>query len=161
MKPAGFWIRLLASLIDTVIVALPLVAVIYLLSGGAWLDLTVMHESLRYALQGDAVNALQSARMVDMRWEILFEVLMAAVIILFWRRWAGATPGKKILGITVVDAKSGKVIDNKQAIVRYIGYIASTMILFIGFLMVAFRKDKCALHDLMAGTKVVYTKDKG
>ncbi len=161
MKPAGFWVRAAASLIDTVIIALPMIAAVYLLSGGEWLDLGSMREAVSYALQGDAANAMKHAQVTQMKWEIVFELLMAAVIIVFWRRWAGATPGKKMVGITVVDAKSGGEIDNKQAIVRYIGYIASTVILLIGFLMVAFRKDKCALHDLMAGTKVIYTNDKG
>lgn len=91
-----------------------------------------------------------------MRWEIIFEVTVLAVMIAFWRRWRGATPGKHYLGIKIVDAETFGDIDNKQAIVRSIGYIASTLILCMGFMMVAFRSDKRALHDLMAGTAVIY-----
>jgi uncharacterized RDD family membrane protein YckC len=102
------------------------------------------------------MSALESAKSVQAKWEMVFELLMAAVIIIFWKRWAGATPGKRILGIHVVDYKTGMEISNAQAVVRYVGYIASSIILMMGFLMVAFRRDKRALHDLMAGTAVIY-----
>ncbi|MCJ7765717.1 MAG: RDD family protein [Thiovulaceae bacterium] len=45
---------------------------------------------------------------------------------------------------------------NKQAIIRYVGYIVSTIPLAIGFIMVGFRKDRRALHDLLAETVVIY-----
>ncbi|HIC12614.1 MAG TPA: hypothetical protein EYO75_04465 [Sulfurimonas sp.] len=47
-------------------------------------------------------------------------------------------------------------ITNQQAISRSIGYIASTFSFLIGFIMVAFRDDKRGLHDLLAGTVVIY-----
>jgi uncharacterized RDD family membrane protein YckC len=156
MRYAGFWIRFLASIIDTVVLALPLILVVYILSGGEWLDFSKMQQSVGYASSGEAMSALESAKSVQAKWEMVFELLMAAVIIIFWKRWAGATPGKRILGIHVVDYKTGMEISNAQAVVRYVGYIASSIILMIGFLMVAFRRDKRALHDLMAGTAVIY-----
>ncbi|OQX59969.1 MAG: transporter [Helicobacteraceae bacterium 4484_230] len=156
IRYAGFWVRLLASVIDTIVLALPLILVVYILSGGEWLDFSKIQQSIGYANSGEAMSALEGAKSVQAKWEIVFELLMAAVIIVFWKRWAGATPGKRILGIHVVDYKTGAEISNAQAVVRYIGYIASSIILMIGFLMIAFRRDKRALHDLMAGTAVVY-----
>jgi uncharacterized RDD family membrane protein YckC len=155
VRPAGFWIRFLASLIDTVILAVPLGLIVYTISGGAWLDTSAMQESIALAQQGETSMALGSAKATSMKWELLFEFLMAAVIIVFWKRWAGATPGKKLLGIHVVDAKTLGEISNAQAVIRYIGYIASTLVLMGGFIMVAFRKDKRALHDMMADTMVI------
>ncbi len=156
IRYAGFWIRFWASMIDTLVLALPLGVIVYVLSGGDWLDFSQIQSSLDFAQNGEAMNALQSSKATQMKWEMVFELLMAAVIILFWKRWAGATPGKKMLGIHVVDAKTHQEINNKQAVIRYIGYIASTLILLIGFIMVAFRKDKRALHDFMAETVVIY-----
>ena len=75
---------------------------------------------------------------------------------MFWKRWRGATPGKKFVHIKIVDAKTFEDINNTQAITRSFGYLASTFAFLIGFLMVAFRKDKRGLHDLLAGTVVVY-----
>ncbi|MDD2567019.1 MAG: RDD family protein [Thiovulaceae bacterium] len=39
---------------------------------------------------------------------------------------------------------------------RSLGYIVSTLLFLVGFLMVAFRKDKRGLHDLLADTAVIY-----
>ena len=156
VRYAGFWIRVWASLIDTIVLALPLGIIVYVLSGGEWFDFSQMQRSIAFAQNGEVLNALQSSKATQMKWEMVFELLMAAVIILFWKRWAGATPGKKMLGIHVVDLKTHQAINNKQAIIRYIGYLASTLILLMGFFMVAFRKDKRALHDLMAETIVIY-----
>ena len=56
----------------------------------------------------------------------------------------------------MVDAKSFEDIDDKQAVTRSVGYIVSTLAFLIGFLMVAFRRDKRSLHDMLAGTSVIY-----
>ena len=156
VRYAGFWIRFLASMIDTMVLALPIGIIVYALSGGEWLDFSQVERSIAFAQNGETMHALQSSKATQMKWEMVFELLMAGVIIFFWKRWAGATPGKRMLGIHVVDMKTRQAINNKQAIIRYIGYIASTLILLMGFIMVAFRKDKRALHDLMAETVVIY-----
>ena len=78
---------------------------------------------------------------------------------LFWKRWRGATPGKKLVHIKIVDAKTFKDITNTQAITRSFGYLASTFSFLIGFLMVGIRKDKRGLHDLLAGTVVIYDEE--
>ncbi len=102
------------------------------------------------------IHALDSQPKLSFRWELLFEVSVFLVTLLFWKRWRGATPGKKFVHIKIVDAKTLKDISNKQAITRSFGYIASTLLFLIGFFMVAFRSDKRALHDLLASTVVVY-----
>ena len=138
-----------------IILVVPLVIVVYLISGGELIDLSAFSESMVQAQQGAAVTP-QSVPQVDASWELLLEFLVAAMTILFWKQWAGATPGKKMLGIHVVDAKTHAEMNNKQAIVRYISYIASSLPLGLGFLMVAFHKEKRALHDILAGTVVIY-----
>ena len=156
---AGFWVRFVASFLDTLFLAVPIGIVIYFISDGKWFDFTAYMENVRYAMHGNAVRALSNMPQTQMQWELLFEVAVMVVVMIFWRRWRGATPGKKAVGIVVVDAKSFGEIDNRQAIIRSIGYIASTLMLLMGFVMVAFRRDKRALHDLMAGTAVIYTQE--
>ncbi|MEN8147083.1 MAG: RDD family protein [Campylobacterota bacterium] len=156
VKYAGFWVRFLASWIDTAVLIVPLGFIVYMLSGGEWLDFSDFSQSMAFAQQGEMLSALQSMPRTSLKWESLFELTIAGVTILFWKKWAGATPGKKLLGIHVVDAQTLREINNKQAIIRYIGYIISTIPLAVGFLMVAFRKDRRALHDLLAETVVVY-----
>ena len=158
IRYAGFWVRFLATWVDMLILVVPLVLVVYLISGGGLIDLSAFSESLVRAQQGETLSAAQALPQVDTSWELLLEFLVAAITVLFWRQWAGATPGKKLLGIYVVDAKSYDEINNKQAIVRYISYIASSLPIGLGFLMVAFHKEKRALHDILAGTVVIYKK---
>ena len=156
IKYAGFWIRFFASFLDTLFLALPLGVVIYFLSDGAWFDLSQMQANIQYAMGGNASKALAIQPQTSLKWELLFEVSVLLLTILFWKRFKGATPGKKFVHIKVVDATSFEEVSNKQAITRSLGYIPSTLLFLAGFLMVGFRADKRALHDLLASTAVIY-----
>jgi len=156
VKYAGFWIRFLASFLDTLFLALPVAVVIYFLSGGEWFDFTQYQQNIKAAMAGNAQQALTNSPQMSMKWELLFEIVVLAVTVIFWRRWRGATPGKKYCNIKIVDALTYKEIDNKQAITRSLGYIVSTLIFLIGFIMVGFRQDKRGLHDLLARTVVIH-----
>lgn len=159
IKYAGFGIRFLASFLDTLFLALPVAVLIYLLSDGNWFDFSHYQQNMQYAMSGNVTKALESQPELSLKWELLFEVSVLLITVLFWRRWKGATPGKKFLHIKIVDSKTFEDIDSKQAITRSFGYIVSIFVLFIGFIMVAFREDKRGLHDLLAGTAVIYEKD--
>ena len=157
VKYAGFWIRFIASFLDTLFLALPVGIVIYFLSDGNWFDFAQYQQNIAYAMSGNATKALASQPQMSIKWELFFEVAVLLVTAIFWKKWRGATPGKRFVHIKIVDAKTLKDIDNKQAITRSFGYIISTLAFLIGFLMVAFRKDRRGLHDLLADTVVVHT----
>ena len=152
IRYAGFFIRFIASLIDTFVLALPIGIVVYLISGGAWFDWDGYSHSLQLALAGNP-HALQKQPHTSFGWEIVFELAVLGVTVLFWEKWKGTTPGKRLTGIKIVDAKTLQDISNKQAITRSLGYIVSTVPFGLGFLLVLFRKDKRALHDLLAFSK--------
>jgi len=65
-----------------------------------------------------------------------------------------ATLGKMVLQIIVTDNK-GNRISFGRATVRFFAKIISTLILLIGFIMIAFTKKKQGLHDMIADTLVV------
>lgn len=153
---AGFWIRFLASFFDTLLLALPIAIFIYFISDGNWFDLSTYKQNIQYALSGNAQQALSSQPEVSLKWELIFEGAVLIATIIFWRKSKGATPGKKLVHIKVVDAQTQEEITTKQAITRSLAYIPAILILMIGFLMVAFRKDKRGLHDLLANTIVIY-----
>jgi uncharacterized RDD family membrane protein YckC len=67
---------------------------------------------------------------------------------------AQATIGKKAVGLKVVNAEAQK-ISFGQASGRHFGKIISTLILFIGYLMMTWDEKKQTLHDKMADTYVV------
>ena len=158
VRYAGFWIRFIASFLDTLFLALPVGIVIYFLSDGNWFDFAQYQQNLQMAMSGNP-HALDNQPHTSFRWELLFEISVLVVTVIFWDRWRGATPGKKFVHIKIVDAKTHKDISNKEAITRSLGYIPSTLLFGIGFFMVAFRKDKRALHDLLAGTAVIYDEE--
>jgi uncharacterized RDD family membrane protein YckC len=68
-----------------------------------------------------------------------------------------ATPGKRLMGIKVVDINSAP-INFWRAMGRTLSKVFISSIFLIGFIMAAFTSKKQALHDLMANTIVI--KDK-
>jgi uncharacterized RDD family membrane protein YckC len=68
-----------------------------------------------------------------------------------------ATLGKMVLGIVVTDYE-GRRISFGRALGRNLAKIISQVILFIGYLMVAFTEKKQGLHDMIASTLVVVKK---
>lgn len=155
VRYAGFFTRFVASLLDTLIIALPVGGVVYVLSGGNWFDFSGYMNAILLAQQGD-ITALDHLPKTTFSWEIVFEISVLAITIIFWNKWRGATPGKKIVGIAIVDAKTFKDISNTQALTRSLGYIPSTFLFGLGFFMVIIRSDKRALHDLLADTAVIH-----
>jgi len=155
VRYAGFWIRFIASFLDTIFLALPVGIIIYFLSGGEWFDLNQYQQNIQMAMAANP-HAMDNQPQTSFTWELIFEISVLVVTVIFWDKWRGATPGKKFVHIKVVDAKTFDDVTNKQAITRSLGYIPSTLLFGIGFFMVAFRKDKRGLHDLLANTAVIY-----
>ena len=79
-------------------------------------------------------------------------LLGAAYYAFFWGM-NGATPGKRVLGLTVAAEDGSTPIGMSRATLRVLGYVASGLLLGIGFLMIAF--GGTALHDRIAGTRVI------
>lgn len=83
-------------------------------------------------------------------------IISLVYIIGFWT-WRGQTPGKMALGVRIIKT-DGSPIGLGTAILRYIGYIVSAIILLIGYFMIAWDSKKQGLHDKIAGTYVVKTQ---
>jgi uncharacterized RDD family membrane protein YckC len=69
----------------------------------------------------------------------------------------GATVGKMALGARII-RMDGTPLGYKGALLRWLGCRLSDIICYIGYLLVGFRKDKRGLHDLLAGTQVIYRR---
>lgn len=67
---------------------------------------------------------------------------------------SGATPGKLMMGLRIIST-SDERIGFGRAVVRWLGEFVSGLTLGIGYLMVLWHPERRALHDLIAGTKVV------
>ncbi|MCY4367665.1 MAG: RDD family protein [Chloroflexi bacterium] len=85
----------------------------------------------------------------------LFNVVINLAYGVIMIAWRGQTIGKMIVGIQVVDA-NGNVPGIGSVILReVVGKFLSTIALFLGYLWVAWDKDKRGWHDHISGTYVV------
>lgn len=138
---AGFWIRVGAALIDTVIIVaitFPLLLWIY-----GW------------SYFGDDTGMIAGPSDLLISW-----VGPAIAVIAFWL-YKQATPGKMVLSLRVVDAETGNTMSVGQSIGRYLGYFVSIIPLCIGLIWVAFDRRKQGWHDKLAGTVVIRSKSHG
>jgi uncharacterized RDD family membrane protein YckC len=67
----------------------------------------------------------------------------------------GATLGKRIIGIRVVDAETREAIGYRRATVRRVVYIVGGLVLYLGWLWMLFDPRRQAWHDKAAGTVVL------
>lgn len=135
LEPVGFWRRVLASLIDTFI--LSLISFSTLL----WVYGRMFFVDASIAEQG----------VFDDFMDYVFPLM---AIIAFWL-WCAATPGKMLLDMEIVDARTGGKPTLSQWIIRYLGYFVSVLPLGLGIFWVAWDKKKQGWHDKMAKTMVV------
>jgi uncharacterized RDD family membrane protein YckC len=133
LRPAGFWIRAVALAIDV------LVFVLVQASFG-WIAAAIL---------GPPVEGVDSPHgSVG-----LFTVLFSAVYTTVLHTVAGQTIGKSLVGIRVVGV-DGAPLSAGPAFLRYLAGFLSLIPLGFGFLMAGLRRDKRALHDLIAGSRV-------
>ncbi|NEU30055.1 RDD family protein [bacterium LRH843] len=131
-NPSGFWIRLGANILDGLVI---FVVVIMLGS------LLGMDPEGKESFQG-GINLLYS---------LLLPVF-----------WYGYTLGKRLCGIRIVKLDGSNVGIGTmllRTIVSGFVYVITLGIAFIvSIFMVAFRKDKRSVHDMIAGTYVTYNR---
>jgi uncharacterized RDD family membrane protein YckC len=132
VEPAGFWPRAIALSVDTAL----------------FLALTV---PLMWLAYGEKV-----ARIDDMRpWSLAINGLLPLLLaVAFWSTF-GATPGKMLMSVHVVDIRTGKPPSVWRCMLRWIGYLVSALPLGLGFLWATIDSDRRGWHDWLAGTRVV------
>jgi uncharacterized RDD family membrane protein YckC len=142
LRPAGFWIRAVAAIIDTAVI-LVAQAVLYVVAS--------------------TVFGGRSSIAIRMAAQVFGAVLVAVYPVLFHWRW-GQTLGKMAVDIRVMTCRptptspgwltDGGPLTLGCAVLRQLASVLSSAILGVGYLMAGLRRDKRALHDLIAGTRV-------
>ena len=131
---AGFWIRVGASIIDTILIILVTWPILIAIYGMAYFD---------------------SQQIIAGTWDALISWgFPALAVIIFWI-YRSATPGKMLVNIKIIDAKTGGKLSTGQSIGRYFAYFISMLPLMLGIIWVGFDKKKQGWHDKIAGTLVV------
>lgn len=135
-KYAGFWIRLVAYLLDGLVLAIPILAI---------------NLGLLFLSKGSFPYISYLARAIDFLITYTYFVWMTFKY--------QATLGKMAVGLVVVSDKSS-TLTSGQVLLREISKVLSALILYLGYIMAGFTKRKQSLHDMIASTTVIYKEPK-
>lgn len=148
----GFWARGLAFLIDNIVVFIFIIPVIRYSIEETNLNLE------DYDLQdAQQLSELLNRLLIQFSVDALF---LGLIFILFWIV-KSATPGKMVLGCSIVDARTLGKASNMQNIIRYFGYFVSLIPLGLGFIWIGFDSRKQGWHDKLANTVVIKGRPHG
>jgi uncharacterized RDD family membrane protein YckC len=130
--PAGFWVRFLADVVDSLVIYYPVPAAVDVIAMCGLLS----HPFALFVVKVISVLVLGG---------IYYTVLTGR---------SGQTWGKKALDIKVVN-QDGTALTYSTAFGRWCAYLPSYLTLGIGFMMAGWNPEKKALHDYFAGTRVI------
>lgn len=142
VRLVGFFPRLVAYLVDYFVMTTLMSGLLGLFKG--WVEFKPTE------------NTLELLRQPDFWWLLALNVAMTGLFSVLFNGHFGATPGKILIGAKIV-MEDGSPIGYGRALLRYLAEWVSAFSLGAGYLFVAFRPDRRALHDLLAGTRVVFT----
>ncbi len=138
-RPGGFWIRLLAYLIDLLVIVFPFAIALILLdlpTPATWEE--ILARAPEY----------QPLQLLTMLATLIYDTLLISLF--------ATTVGKRAFRLYVVRS-DGSRIGPGRALSRHLLTVLSFNFTFgLVFLMVAFRQDKRGLHDLICDTVVVW-----
>jgi uncharacterized RDD family membrane protein YckC len=138
LPKAGFWIRVVATILDS-----------FLLSIVQFILTLVI--SLLIGFMGIAVGDDPAINMVI--W--LFGMTISLGYAVFFTGYCGQTPGKMAVRIKVIRTDGTPMNYGRAAKREILGKFVSSVLLGIGYLMVAFDSHKQGLHDKIADTYVI------
>ncbi len=134
LPKAGFWIRVVATIVDGFIVFVIQLALGFLLG-----------------MVGMAVGTGEEVGSLIM----LLGYLISFAYYIVFTGYCGQTPGKMALRIKVIRTDGSDIGYGKAAFREVLAKFIAGIILGIGYLMVAFDDQKQGLHDRMSDTYVI------
>lgn len=134
LEYVGFWARVGAALIDTLMIVIITIPLTYIVYGR-------MSSPSGSAFQGPL--------------DVVINLVLPAVLVVWLWSKMQATPGKLAMGARIVDADTGGEPSMTQLVIRYVGYFVSTIPLGLGLIWVGFDRRKQGWHDKMANTVVI------
>ena len=135
VRYGGFWIRVVAYIIDAIILGIVGAIIITIL--GVNISEPNLAQNSRY----------QGAQAFDLIVGFIYFAGLWTVL--------GGSLGQRILGMRVVDANTGAPIGFGKAALRALGLYISFLVCFIGVIWVAFDARKQGWMDKIGGTVVV------
>ena len=150
--PAGFWVRLTAYTMDHILLAIIFMLVWTPIAGPRHWQVPGLPQTLTVASVHQLLEQIQLWN--DKALPIFLPIFLLYDVLLNGR--FGATLGKMAIGakITMLD---GSPIGYNRALLRWLAARVDDCF-FFGYFLIGLRRDKRALHDLLAGTKVVFRR---
>ncbi len=137
--PAGFWIRLVAYVIDQAILFVPTIIALVLLEAAGIIPLG----------EADSTSVLDfdpALNLIGLVREGAYFTLLIGL--------RGQTFGKRMLGLRVLRV-NGERISYLRSLGRYLSYFVSSLLFGLGFLFIAWTDNKRGWHDHICDTMVV------
>lgn len=153
---ARFWIRLAAVLLDALIslaFAVPfLIGIVVVLVAGPTRRTTCSYDDgAPYACDVPAGGPIALAVLIGIVGVVAYVVWFQGVL-----PGRGATPGKRIVGLRIVDSRSGLPIGTGRALGRYFfASFISAQICYLGYLWNLWDRDKQTWHDKVVSSYVI------
>jgi uncharacterized RDD family membrane protein YckC len=151
VRPAGFISRLIAFLVDLVILSITMTLVLFAINE------VITFFGLKLLFNrwiSNSVNAETISSLIRILVVLLYYIFSVLYFATFYSL-VGYTPGKYLVGLKVVRT-DGFRLGFWRSVVRGISYYLSALLLFMGFIWIIFDKNRQALHDKIAGTVVIY-----
>jgi uncharacterized RDD family membrane protein YckC len=145
---AGFWIRFLAAILDSIFL-LPIILVVTYFLGYTEVDVSNISVDLNHT---STVIHSVNANTIENRLACLVAIIYSALLVSSDRQ---ATWGKRAVGIYIANEDGSRLSASKAAL-RYLATLLSAIPFGMGFVLIAFNKEKAALHDFICKTRVFY-----
>lgn len=146
-RPAGFFSRLEAFVIDLVILSIvQLGASAFIQAFLKFFKLTGLVENIQTLLENSTYNLVIGTAVTTL--------FVIGYYTFFWTL-VGFTPGKAFLGLKVV-RKNGEKVSFGRSLLRFFAYWISMLPLFLGFFWVLWDSNRQGWHDKIADTQVLY-----
>ncbi|HLQ15543.1 MAG TPA: RDD family protein [Candidatus Eisenbacteria bacterium] len=143
----GFWIRFVAYIVDSIIIGIPILILAVIL--GVILGVTMGASG---TTSDRAVNTASQG--IGSLIQLISFVISVGYFVFFWGR--GQTLGMRLFKLRVADANTGAPIGYGRAALRFLGYVISAIVCYIGLIWAAFDARKQGWHDKMANTVVLH-----
>ena len=140
--PAGFWIRLVAFIIDAIVLALVQALLADRLGISA----------------GDIDHLPWQEGLLRILPELVFGSALTAVYAMIMVGTWGGTLGKLIFGLRVVRHSDGGKVPYGLALGRSLAEFMSLIPIGLGYVWIALSPSKRGWHDYLCDTRVVYAK---
>jgi len=147
----GFWRRMMAFFIDKIILFFTSMFILFI---------GVLALSIRFLSHYREFLPERLAE-VTVTFVFLYLLMTAFISMLYFTYFHGTTGqtfGKKIFGLQVVQS-TGEKMTLGVGFLRWVGYIISGIVFYLGFIWIAFDGKKQGWHDKIADTVVIRVKN--